>query len=120
MVTFAERAGWGKVPEPVTICGRTAHEYAVVVQIDDGNEVKDYVLDEQGNATINGEIVFTKEQLESAENGDDNSDLNKDDIHTLISQVSGLELKDENGNPISFVCRRYKISKRSEIKINAK
>ena len=36
MVTFAERAGWGKVPEAVTICGRTTHEYAVVVQIDDG------------------------------------------------------------------------------------
>lgn len=79
-----------------------ANNTGKVVSIDDGNEVKDYVLDEQGNATINGEIVFTKEQLESAENGDDNSDLNKDDIHTLISQVSGLDLKDENGNPISF------------------
>ena len=79
-----------------------ANNTGKVVQIDDGNGVKDYVLDEQGNATLNGEIVFTKEQLESAENDDDNLDLNKDDIHTLISQVSGLELKDENGNPISF------------------
>ncbi len=36
MVTFAERPGWGKAPDPVAVCGRGAHEHAVVVQADDG------------------------------------------------------------------------------------
>jgi len=79
-----------------------ANKTGKVVTIDDGTGAKDYILDANGNATLNGEIVFSKEDLDKAENADSNDDLDKDDIHTLISQVSGLELKDKEGNPISF------------------
>ena len=73
-----------------------------IVSIDDGTGAKDYILDDDGNATLDGRIVFTKQQLDDAENANNNDDLDKDDIHKSISQISGLELNDENGNPIQF------------------
>lgn len=72
-----------------------------VVMIDDGTGAKEYILDENGNATLDGNVVFTKEQLE--ESSDDNTgDVIDGNIHKLISEVSGLDLTDETGNPIEF------------------
>ena len=71
------------------------------VMIDDGEGAKEYILDENGNATLEGNIVFTKEQLEES-SGDNTGEVIDSNIHKLISEVSGLDLIDENGNPIEF------------------
>lgn len=71
-----------------------------VVQIDDGNGVQDYILDDNGNATKDGVIVYSAEQIASGTV--DKDDETVDDVHQLISQVSGLELLDEEGQPILF------------------
>ena len=71
------------------------------VMIDDGTGAKEYILDENGNATLDGNIVFTKEQLdESSENNTE--EVIDGNIHKLISEVSGLDLVDEEGKPIEF------------------
>lgn len=87
-----------------TIESKTSKTYSTgdIVIIDDGEGQKEYVIDDNGNATLNDEIVFTKEQLLESENDSNNDDLDKEDIHTLISQISGLDLKDNDGNPVSF------------------
>ena len=78
----------------------TTNSTGDVVMIDDGTGAKEYILDENGNATLDGNIVFTKEQLEdSSSNTEEVIDGN---IHKLISEVSGLDLVDEEGKPIEF------------------
>lgn len=53
-----------------------------------------YTLDVAGNAVLNGNIVYTADQLE--EQGGD------EDYVTLIEQNTGLQVLDETGNPIQF------------------
>ena len=72
----------------------------VVIQIENENGIADYILDEHGNATQDGVIVYTKEQLEASSN--DTPPNEPEDIHTLISTVSGIELLDEDNQPILF------------------
>ena len=79
----------------------TTNSTGDVVMIDDGTGAKEYILDENGNATLEGNIVFTKEQLEES-SGDNTGEVIDSNIHKLISEVSGLDLIDENGNPIEF------------------
>ena len=71
-----------------------------VVQIEDDNGVTDYILDVDGNATKDGVIVYTADQLDTG--SVDVAEPNADDIHTLISNVSGIDLLDENNQPILF------------------
>lgn len=78
----------------------TTNSTGDVVVIDDGTGAKEYILDENGNATLDGNIVFTKEQLEESSNNTD--DVIDGNIHKLISEVSGLDLIDEEGKPIEF------------------
>ena len=72
-----------------------------VVQIEDENGTSDYVLDADGNATKDGTVVYTKAQIDEA-NGVSTPDASPDDIHALISNVSGIDLLDENNQPILF------------------
>ena len=53
-----------------------------------------YTLDDAGNALLNGNIVYTADQLED-QGGED-------DYITLIEQNTGLQVLDETGNPIQF------------------
>ena len=71
------------------------------VTIDSGDGEVEYELDVDGNATLNGEIVFTKQQLDDA-SIDTGSQIDLDNIHTLISEISGLELTDSEGKVIEF------------------
>lgn len=79
-----------------------------IVTIEDASGTNDYTLDEEGNATLNGQIVYTKQQLidagfENTPAADDvDKDINDANIHTLISDVSGIELLDDEGKPVSF------------------
>lgn len=57
----------------------------------------DYVLDVNGNATKDGAIVYTKDQLE-----DDTDNTDENDYISLVQQQVGLELHDETGTPIQF------------------
>lgn len=78
------------------------------VIIDGGEGVGEieYTLDENGNATLNGEIVYTAQQLKDAgfenDSDDKNTLLDDKNIHKLISDVSGIELLDEEGKPVVF------------------
>lgn len=72
-----------------------------IVQIEDENGVSDYILDENGNATKDGKIVYTADQI--ATDDEDKTEITTaDDVHKLISDVSGIELLDEAGQPILF------------------
>lgn len=53
-----------------------------------------YTLDVAGNAVLNGNIVYTADQLEEQGGGED--------YITLIEQNTGLQVLDETGNPIQF------------------
>lgn len=53
-----------------------------------------YTLDVAGNAILNGNIVYTADQLEEQGGGED--------YVTLIEQNTGLQVLDETGNPIQF------------------
>lgn len=60
-----------------------------------------YSIDESGNAIDeNGNVKFTKEQIDSMEEPDDNNIGN--DYIKAISQVSGIIITDENGNEVEF------------------
>lgn len=72
-----------------------------VVQIQDENGISDYILNENGDATKDGVIVYTAAQI--AESIDEPiSTEDADDIHKLISNVSGVDLLDANGQPVIF------------------
>ena len=62
---------------------------AYVKSYNEGNPITEvmveYELDVDGNATLNGEIVFTKQQLDDA-SIDTGSQIDLDNIHTLISE----------------------------------
>ena len=85
-----EAAKQSQIP-PANNTGKT-------IKIDTGEGIKDFILDEEGNATLDGQIVYTKDQLELS----NSEETTFDNIHTLISEVSGLELLDEEGKPIEF------------------
>ena len=53
-----------------------------------------YTLDSDGNATKDGAIVYTRDQLEE--------DSTADDYISLVQQQVGLELYDDNGTPLQF------------------
>jgi hypothetical protein len=72
-----------------------------VIQIENEDGIADYILDEHGNATQDGVIVYTKDQLDMG-SGDAPNPADVQDIHALISNVSGIELLDENEQPILF------------------
>lgn len=71
-----------------------------VVQIEDDNGVADYILDANGNATKDGVVVYTKEQI--AGSSSDAIETDPEDVHALISSVSGIDLLDENNQPMLF------------------
>lgn len=60
-----------------------------------------YTLDDNGNAVDdNGEIKFTKEQIDTMSNEESN-ELDGDYIEA-ISKASGIVIKDEKGEPVKF------------------
>lgn len=76
----------------------------VVQQIQNADgTIGDYIMDDNGNATKDGVIIYTADQLEGTENEpDDKPEDVKEDIHQLISEVSGLNLVDDNNQPLVF------------------
>ena len=86
-----------QTPEPTPSNGTSG----TVVQIEDGNGISDYILDVDGNATKDGVIVYTAEQIATSSTEDDKTPI-VDDIHQLISQVSGIDLLDDAGQPVLF------------------
>jgi len=63
----------------------------------------DYIYDAEGNATKDNVIVYTAAQLKEFENDSPNPDATDlTDIHQSISEVSGIELLDENNKPVVF------------------
>jgi len=72
-----------------------------IVSIETPDGLVDFILDENGNATKDGKIVYTADQLDSDDNND-NTDNSLINIHESISQVSGLELLGEDGKPLVF------------------
>lgn len=74
-----------------------------VISIEDeqGNPIE-LIIDKDGNATKDGKIVYTKEQLKTLTE-EENTDIeNTEDLHSKIANLSGIELKDEKGNIIKF------------------
>jgi len=75
-----------------------------IVQIEDeqGQSIE-YTLDEKGNAIKDGQIVYTKEQLESfIDETQKDSDDNDEDVITAVSTLTGIELVDDKGQPLTF------------------
>lgn len=88
-------------------------------QEDSINEVEidgeTYTIDENGNAIKDGNIVYTKEQLEEmSEDDDDNDDSEDDSVVTIndIAKLSGINLVDDNGNPIEYEWSEEGLAKR--------
>ena len=66
-----------------------------------------YSIDNDGNAILDGKVVFTKEQLieQGIEFEDDSSgsdEITDDNIITVVSEMSGIQLVDENNQPVTF------------------
>lgn len=60
-----------------------------------------YTLDDNGNAVDdNGEIKFTKEQIDTM--SDENANELDGDYIEAISKASGIVIKDEKGEPVKF------------------
>ena len=60
-----------------------------------------YTLDDNGNAVDdNGEIKFTKEQIDAM--SDENANELAGDYIEAISKASGIVIKDEKGEPVKF------------------
>ena len=60
-----------------------------------------YTLDDNGNAVDdNGEIKFTKEQIDAM--SDENANELDGDYIEAISKASGIVIKDEKGEPVKF------------------
>lgn len=77
----------------------------------DGKDTK-YLLDTAGNATLDGKIVYTKDQLTALE-ADDSDDVTID----LLEKTSGIEVLDESGKKISYELTLEGLAKReSDIK----
>lgn len=77
----------------------------IIIDVDGEEQSTEYELDDDGNAVKDGAIVYTKQQLLDAgfeNNSEEEDEFDKDDIHQVISKVSGLELLDENGQPVTF------------------
>jgi len=72
-----------------------------IVQIENEDGISDYILDDKGNATKDGVIVYTADQL-ATDDATKEETQTVDDIHQLISQVSGIDLLDDAGQPILF------------------
>ena len=75
-----------------------------------------YNLDSEGNATKDGNIVFTKEQISSMNeiNSDDSleSEVSENASVELISNLSGIVPLDDNGEPISYEWSAEGLAKR--------
>lgn len=64
---------------------------------------KQYVLDKDGNALENNNIVYTKEQLDGmSEDNDDNNNQEPSVTVKDISDRSGIVITDNNGNAIDY------------------
>lgn len=87
-------------PEPTPTPTPSNGTSGQVVQIENEDGVLDYILDENGNATKDGTIVYTADQLATGSTEKDDNTI--DDVHNLISQVSGIDLLDDAGQPILF------------------
>lgn len=62
-----------------------------------------YSIDDNGNAVDeSGNVKFTKEQIDSMEEEDDNKNNLSDDYIEAISKLSGIVIKDENGHNVKF------------------
>lgn len=83
----------------------TADNTTVELEIDGVKQT--YSIDANGNAVLNGNVVFTKEQLvaqgiEFEEDVANSDEINDDNIITVVSELSGIQLVDENNQPIAF------------------
>lgn len=78
---------------------------SISIESEDGNTVE-YILDANGNATLNGEIVYDRQTLIDNgfefPNADTTSSSNEPSIVDSIQAISGITLEDEEGNPLSF------------------
>lgn len=73
------------------------------IDISDGTNTVTYTFDADGNATLNGEIVYTKKELIEAglENSPDDTDSDED-IISSVAKLSGIELNGSDGQPLKF------------------
>jgi len=77
----------------------------------DGKDVK-YVVDAEGNATLDGKVVYTKAELVTLEEGADD-----DMTIELLEKTSGIEVLDETGKKITYELTLEGLAKReSDIK----
>ena len=88
-------------------------------QEDTTNEVEidgeTYTIDENGNALKDGNIIYTKEQLDEMSETDNEIDDSEDDsVVTIndIAKLSGINLVDDDGNPIEYEWSEEGLAKR--------
>ena len=72
---------------------------SISIESEDGS-VTEYILDADGNATLNGEIVYDKQTL--IDNGFEFNSSDEPNLVTSISSITGIELKAEDGTPLAF------------------
>jgi len=83
----------------------------LVITVDDKDTT--YQLDKDGNATLDGKIVYTKDQLTALEKGDQGEDVTID----LLEKTSGIEILDETGKKVTYELTLEGLAKReSDIK----
>lgn len=85
--------------------GNTDDNTTVELEVDGVKQT--YSIDDNGNAILDGKVVFTKEQLieqgiEFEENQSGSDEITDDNIITVVSEMSGIQLVDENNQPITF------------------
>lgn len=87
-----------------------AQDAKEAVVIDD----KEYNLDEEGNAVLeDGSVFKTKEELEALENAD--TDEDKIDVSIVdLETLSGIEIKDSDGNKVDFEFTLDGLAKREQ------
>ena len=74
-----------------------------------------YTIDENGNALKDGNIIYTKEQLDEMSETDNEIDDSEDDsVVTIndIAKLSGINLVDDDGNPIEYEWSEEGLAKR--------
>ena len=88
-------------------------ETVTEVTLVEGDVETKYTLDKEGNATLEGKIIYTKQQLLDLEKDDNTTEVTID----LLEKTSGIEILDENGVKIPYELTLESLAKReSDIK----
>lgn len=99
------------IVDPVVDLTKVVDAPTELIITSDGKDVK-YIVDTEGNATLDGKVVYTKDELVTLAAGEDD-DMTID----LLEKTSGIEVLDETGKKVAYELTLEGLAKReSDIK----